>query len=170
MPPLRTVLDDLPFCLARAAIAFRRLNEQTLGAVGVPGQAPGLATVMHALDELGECTVSALVERTRLPNGTLTGLLDTLEQDGCVRRRRNPDDGRSWILQLTRRGQQLCAKLHERHAMVMRFFADGLSPAEAVQLARLLNKLTAHMRSYASEPAHAGRPRSRAKAAGLALG
>ncbi len=159
MTPPRTVLDDLPFCLAQASLVFRRFSDLTLRATGVDGQAPGLATVLHTLDEFGESPVSLLVDQSRLPNGTVTGLLDTLEDDGLIRRTRNPEDGRSWIVALTPKGNRACGKLRRRHGRVMAVFGDALSKAEARRLATLLRKLSSHLQAYTGS--HEVRSRSR---------
>ena len=158
----RSLLEDLPFRLAAATLGFRRFNDRTLRAVGLGPQAPGLATVLHATEELGEGTVRALVEATHLPNGTLTGLLDTLERGGLVRRVPNPADGRSRLVALTPHGRQLCAKLRRRHQMVMELFREALPGAEAAELARLLDQLTARMRRFAAEPVRPTRRTARA--------
>lgn len=92
-------------------LGFRRFNDRTLRAVGLKPQPPGMASVLHALEEQDDCTVNSVVQRTHLANGTLTGLLDALERDGCLQRAANPDDGRSWRIQLTPAGRRLCAKL-----------------------------------------------------------
>jgi DNA-binding MarR family transcriptional regulator len=155
----RSVLDDLPFCFARATLSFRRISDETLRAVGLDSLAPGLASVLHGLDESGDCTINALIEKTHLPNGTLTGLLDTLEQEGYVRRTRNPDDGRSWIIQLTGRGRMICEKLQVRHRAVMAMFGKVLTQAESAEVVRLLEKLTSHMRSYTIETEEVTTPR-----------
>ena len=140
-----SVLDDLPFQLAAATLAFRRFSDQTLRDLELDPMTPGSATVLHVLDETDSCTVQLLVERTRIANGTLTGLLDTLEDDGLLRRIRNPDDGRSWIIRLSAKGRRLCAKLHDRHKKVMDSYRTALSEREAAELKRLLKKLTSHM-------------------------
>lgn len=147
-PAPRTVLDDLPFCLARAALNFRRLNDQTLRASGLKSLAPGAASVLHALAELDGGTVSRLVERTHLPNGTLTGLLDVLERDGQIERRANPEDGRSWKLGLTKQGRRLAGELEKRHRRVMELFGEVLTADEQDELARLLEKLGTRIRTY----------------------
>jgi DNA-binding MarR family transcriptional regulator len=147
-----TILDDLPFHLARAALNFRRFNDRTLSAIGLESQAPGIASVLHALHELDDCTVNSLVERTHLPNGTLTGLLDTLEGDRCIQRVPNPDDGRSWHIRLTAKGRQICAKLHQRHLLVMGLFRDVLTERETAELKRLLAQVTTCMRAYTASP------------------
>lgn len=166
MPAPRSLLEDLPFHLARATLGFRRFNDQTLRAVGLEAQAPGLATVLHALSELGESPVRLLVEKTHLPNGTLTGLLDSLERDGLIQRTRNPSDGRSWLVGLTKRGRSHCKKLQERHRIVMEAFREALSEAEAAELTGLLDRLTTRMREYGLEPqasARARHPRGRTR-------
>ena len=149
-----TILEDLPFYLARAALNFRRFNDRTLRAIGLESQAPGIASVLHALDEQDHCTVKSLVGRTRLPNGTLTGLLDTLERDRCIRRVPNPDDGRSWRIRLSAKGRRVCAKLHQRHRLVMEVLREALSDEEAAELKRLLARVTARMCAYTSADSH----------------
>lgn len=164
-PVSGTVLEDLPFCLARAALGFRRFNDQTLRAVGLEALAPGLASVLHALEERNACTVNRLLEMTHLPNGTLTGLLDELEQNGYVERISNPDDGRSWLVQLTTSGHRLCAKLQKRHQLVMDAFRATLSEAEMSQLTRLLEKATTSMRTYVARDDESKKSITRAKSA-----
>jgi DNA-binding MarR family transcriptional regulator len=142
------VLEDLPFCLARATLAFRRFNDLTLRAIGLASLAPGAASILHALHEERSCTVNRLVEKTHLPNGTLTGLLDELEEDGYLTRLSNPEDGRSWLVELTTQGLRLCKKLQRRHGLVMEVFRETLTDAEQAELVRLLGKVTQCMRAY----------------------
>lgn len=143
-----SVLEDLPFCLARATLGFRRFNDFTLRAIGLASLAPGAASILHALQEERSCTVNRLVEKTHLPNGTLTGLLDELEEDGYLARFSNPEDGRSWLVGLTTQGLRLCKKLQRRHALVMEVFGETLTDAEQAELVRLLGKVTRCMRAY----------------------
>ena len=165
VPHSGTVLEALPFCLARATLNFRRFNDQTLRAVGLESLAPGLASVLHALEEQDACNVNRLVEMTHLPNGTLTGLLDELEQNGHVERVANPQDGRSWLIQLTATGHRLCAKLQKRHQLVMAAFRETLSEAEMRELTRLLEKATAGMRTYVAGDDRPKKTLTRAKSA-----
>jgi DNA-binding MarR family transcriptional regulator len=161
-PTTSSVLDDLPFCLARATLGFRRFNDQTLRATDLPSLPPGAASVLHVLqEEQQRCTVNRLVERTHLPNGTLTGLLDELAGEGYLARFDNPEDGRSWLVGLTAQGQRLCTKLQKRHGLVMEFFGEALTDAEQAELVRLLGQITHCMRAYRPEerPVHAKRRR-----------
>ncbi len=144
-----TILEDMPFYLVRAGLSFRRFNEQTLRVVGLKSQAPGTASVVHALREQDDCAVSSLVHRTHLPNGTLTGLLDALEHEGCIQRKRDTDDRRSWRVRLTAKGHRLGEKLEKRHRLVMEVLSQALSTEEAAELKRLLGRVTDHMHAHA---------------------
>ena len=148
MPKSPSALEDLPFVMARMTVSFRRFNDQTLRSVGLAGMAPGLASVLHALEALAPCTTGQLVEVTQFPNGTLTGLLDTLEEQGLVTRQSNPKDGRSRVLSLTRKGRKVCEKLRERHALSLSFLQQALGARDAAQLARLLDKAAKALGSY----------------------
>lgn len=148
MPKPQSSLEDLPFVMARMTVSFRRFNDQTLRSVGLAGMAPGLASVLHALEALAPCTTGQLVEVTQFPNGTLTGLLDTLEEQGLVTRMSNPDDGRSRVLSLSRKGRKVCQKLQERHALSLSFLKQALGERNAAQLAKLLDKTARALGTY----------------------
>lgn len=147
-------MDDLPFSLVRAAIGFHRLNECVLRQMGLRAQPLGAGTVLHALFEQNDCTVKDLANRTQIPNGTLTGILDRLERDGLVRRAENADDGRSWRVRLTANGQGMRKKLMRRHEIILQFFDAIFSPLEAARLKRDLTRLTVAMRYYVSAGEH----------------
>lgn len=148
-------LEDLPFCLVRAAVAFRRMNDCALREVGMRPQPLGAGSVLHSLYEENSCNVNSLFKRTQLPNGTLTGVLDGLERDGLIRRVNNVDDGRSWLIQLTPEGENKMKTVMKRHKIIMDVFDSALTPAESASLKRALHRLTEAMNGYVS----ARRPR-----------
>ena len=147
-PTTSSLLSDLPFCFVRASLSYRKFNDLSLKAVGLESLAPGLASVLHALDELGPCTVNRLVEATQLPNSTLTGLLDTLEQQDAIQRTRNPDDGRSRLVQLTASGKNQCELLKKRHVEVMEHIGVEFSPNELKVFSQLLERFNQHMQTF----------------------
>lgn len=152
-----SILEDLPFHLARAALVFRKFNDETLHTIGLHSQAPGMASVLHALHAYNDCTVSDLVSKTHLANGTLTGILDRLERERFIQRVQNADDGRSWRIRLTPKGHTLCSDLRRRHRMVMRIFGEVLSGKETSELKRMLELVTDRMRAYHAETKSARR-------------
>lgn len=152
MKPPHSVLEDLPFCLARATLAFRRFDDLTLRAMGIQSMPPGMASILHALKEKDGCPVNDLVRMTNIPNSTMTGLLNSLERKGHIIRTRSPIDGRSRIIRLKSSGLELCEKLSERHRYVMSLFGEALTQEESLELKRILGKLTHQMRNHTTEP------------------
>jgi DNA-binding MarR family transcriptional regulator len=48
-----------------------------------------------------------LGDKTLITKGTMTGVIERLEQKGLVERQRSPDDKRSWFIRLTPQGEQV---------------------------------------------------------------
>jgi len=144
----RSGLDDLPFYLVRASVGFRRINEFTLREAGMKSQPIGAGSILHALFEEDCRTVKSLIQRTELPNGTITGLLDGLEEEGFIRRKENATDGRSWLIELAPRGYVMKKSMMRRHQIVMKLFDAVLSPQEVSLLKRALRRLTKSMNDY----------------------
>jgi DNA-binding MarR family transcriptional regulator len=144
----RNGLDDLPFYLARTAVAFRRVNDCALREAGLKSQPLGAGSVLHVLFEQKCCTVKSLAEQTDIPNGTLTGVLNGLEQEGFIRRVENAEDGRSWLIQLAPKGEAIRKKMKRRHEIIVRLFEKTLSPKETVVAKSALHRLTKAMNDY----------------------
>ncbi|MFC0028967.1 MarR family winged helix-turn-helix transcriptional regulator [Micromonospora chaiyaphumensis] len=62
--------------------------------------------VLLVLLRAGDSTHREMAERCFVRPATLTGIVDTLERDGFVARRRDPDDRRSVQLSLTDKGRE----------------------------------------------------------------
>lgn len=69
-------------------------------------------------------------------------LADWMETRGLVERRHQPDDGRSWGLYLTRRGESRLRDLKRRVRTNDAAFAARLTSGERIRLKQLLEKLT----------------------------
>jgi DNA-binding MarR family transcriptional regulator len=68
-----------------------------------------------------------LADRANVTRATMTGLIDTLERDGFVKREHAPDDRRMMLVQLTAKG---------------RSFLDGILPEYFRRVAALMGRLT----------------------------
>jgi DNA-binding MarR family transcriptional regulator len=83
----------------------------------------------------------AIGEQLRIDRTTMVALIDDLEQAGYVKRERNPDDRRAYVITLTARGKKAQARAEEAiDAHALEFFGQ-LSDAEQQQLRRLLEGL-----------------------------
>ncbi|MFE0802052.1 MarR family winged helix-turn-helix transcriptional regulator [Streptomyces sp. NPDC058812] len=109
--------------------------------------------VMLVLWEHGELPVKKLGEHLRLDSGTLSPLLKRLETAGLVHRERSARDERSVEVRLTGEG----VALRERAVEVPRRIAaaTGLDLAEVQDLRARLDRLTAAIDAYGTEPASA---------------
>ncbi|MBQ1097109.1 MarR family transcriptional regulator [Streptomyces sp. b94] len=109
--------------------------------------------VMLVLWEHGELPVKRLGEHLRLDSGTLSPLLKRLEAAGLVHRERSARDERSVEVRLTGEG----VALRERAVEVPRRIAaaTGLDLAEVQDLRARLDRLTAAVDAYGTEPASA---------------
>lgn len=92
--------------------------------------------------------------RLLVTRGTVTGLLDSLEKRGLIRRTPHPDDRRMLLIQLTRAARPLLEEVWAVHFPAETALMAGLSAREQEQLIRLLGKLQDHLlRAPATAPA-----------------
>jgi len=92
-----------------------------------------------------------LGERTLITKGTLTGVIERLEQKGMVLRERSSDDKRSFHVRLTKAGESVFREVFPKViAHGKQLFAD-YSDAEFDEMDGALNKLRERIH-------HAGRP------------
>jgi DNA-binding MarR family transcriptional regulator len=133
------VLDDLlGYSLRRAQVAmFMAFHDATRGmhitpprftALVIIGANPGLSQTLLG-NVLGIARSGAMI------------VTDWFEERGLVERRHRPEDGRSWGLYLTARGERTVERMKRRVLQFDRKRA-GLSDRERRDLQRLLAKLT----------------------------
>ena len=82
-----------------------------------------------------------LSEKTQIDRSTIGGLIDRLQKAGLVERHPNPNDRRSFLVQLTPRGRALEKDLTTLALRVRKRFTSRLSEREYDQLSELLEKL-----------------------------
>lgn len=73
--------------------------------------------------------------------GAMTRMLDRLERRGLVRRVPNPDDRRTFHLELTDEGRAVEPELRVAGMKVLNRFLDGFSAKEAQQFERFLLRM-----------------------------
>ncbi len=91
---------------------------------------------LRELRAIGSCTSGELADRVGISRGTATGILDRLESEHLVQRRRGPTDRRRVYISLTRAGRRMASDLQ--------------APFEE-PLARLLDELPEGSRSQTAE-------------------
>src|SRR5262245_45165196 len=93
---------------------------------------------MAVIDEHGPVSQQQLAELLGVHRTMMVGVIDALERDGLVARTRNPDDRRSYALELTGAGSEALARTTPEILETEREFMGRLSAARRARLGELL--------------------------------
>ena len=93
-----------------------------------------------------------LSERLLVTGGNVTWLVNSLEAERLVERRRVPDDGRAWVVGLTPEGRRAFHAMAQAHARWIAGLFGGLSSRERRHLHSLLGSLKSRLRDEAHAP------------------
>jgi DNA-binding MarR family transcriptional regulator len=89
----------------------------------------------------GPRTPAELAEAAGVTRATMTGLVDTLERDGYVKREPDPDDRRMMSVRLTPQGEKFLRDFLPGHFKSIAALMSPLNEAERKTLVRLLGKV-----------------------------
>jgi DNA-binding MarR family transcriptional regulator len=104
----------------------------------------GRFTVLMLLNRCGAeqaSTPAALADESGVTRATMTGLLDTLEKDGVVRREADLRDRRNVHVRLTPSGRALLEKMLPEYFECVARIMEPLSATERKQFVTLLQKI-----------------------------
>ena len=119
----------------RAIAAFLRRD--------VERRAMGLTefAVLEALYREGPLALGEVGERIVLTSGTITYVIDKLEDQGMLRRRACEEDRRRTLAELTEFGRARIARLFPERAALLKRLMSALSVEEKQEVAALLKRL-----------------------------
>jgi DNA-binding MarR family transcriptional regulator len=123
------------FLLKRLGMAAK---EQSMDAYEEAGLHPYHHAILALLDEGSRETQSAIAEALGYDKGQLVGLLDELEGDGLVERRRDTVDRRRQTVTITPAGRKTLERLRSLSAEIEDEFLAPLSASERKELHGLL--------------------------------
>lgn len=106
-------------------------------------RAPEFA-ILHQLYDAGPISQQALGRALRIHASNLVALIDELESDGSLIRRRDPDDRRRYLLELTDSGIRRLADADRATRSAEADMLSPLTPAERERLCRYLARLAGH--------------------------
>jgi DNA-binding MarR family transcriptional regulator len=139
--PPKELLESSSHLLKRLGWA---LKERSLGAFEDTGLTPAHYAVLALLDEGPPEAQGAIADALGYDRSHLVGLLDELEEQGLVVRKRDPVDRRRHVVTITTVGKKTLARLR---TIVRRLEADFLAPLdteERATLHELLVRLARH--------------------------
>jgi MarR family 2-MHQ and catechol resistance regulon transcriptional repressor len=136
--------------LRRAANTLSSLESASLREAGLTESQFG---VLEALLHLGPQRQTDLANKLLCSAGNLTTVVDNLERDGLVERRRDGADRRVVTVHLSADGRKLIGELFPRHAAAIVNWFAVLEPDEQHRLSDVLRRLG---RQDTNTPAAAG--------------
>ena len=128
--------------LVRALIECAQSFERCSGAhIRELGLTPAQFDIIATLGNTEGMSCKELGEKTLITKGTMTGVLNRLEDKGLLSRDQSPEDGRSWITRLTRKGQTLFEDIFPRHLAHLDPLFASFSDAELNSMQLHLSRL-----------------------------
>lgn len=97
--------------------------------------------ILITLDEGSHETQGSIADALGYDRGQLVGLLDELEERGLVERRRDPNDRRRHLVQMTPEGKKALRRLRTLARQLENEFLEPLSDADRAKLHELLLQL-----------------------------
>lgn len=131
------LVTDVFTTLDRVARNLREIKRQTVNQVELT---PAQYHTLRLLWERDSQPFKDLAAANGCTRPTMTGIVDTLEKNGLVTRQPNPDDRRSLLVTLSKKGKDLEGSVPD----LDRIYATccvGLTSEEFQQLGLLLEKL-----------------------------
>lgn len=141
-------LDSIVEAILYLYTESRRITKDLAARHGVTG--PQLA-VVKMLEPVGKLSLSELSWKIRARNSTVTGIIDRMEREGLVERRRSEDDRRVIHITLTRKGQRLATEIPVEPVQIFRQILSELSARDAAELSRILIRLARRVRELVEE-------------------
>lgn len=126
--------------LAGAYQAFSLYDAEGLRTSG-SSLTPSQARVIFTLGDTDGMTCKDIGDITLITKGTLTGVVDRLEEKGLVERWSVEGDGRKTIVALTKRGKRVYQKEFPRHIEFLKEKFDNLNASDRKQAVQLLQKI-----------------------------
>ncbi|MBV9413595.1 MAG: MarR family transcriptional regulator [Solirubrobacterales bacterium] len=139
---MRPTRPPLGLSLARAARVVSRAFDEALGEAG--GSLPTWLVLLNL--KIGRAANQRrLAEAVGVTEATLTHHLNAMETAGLVTRRRDPDNRRIHVVELTDAGEAAFQRLREAATAFDRRLRRGVSADEAAALEGVLSRLAANV-------------------------
>lgn len=137
-PPAQVMALRLWIALARCYGTVHRAVAHKVDEYDLTTAQFGVLEVLH---HLGPVTLGDLADKLLVTGGNVTYVMDRLQKEGLVTRRRCSQDRRVVWAQLTDEGKSLIEEVFPGHALYIEELVSELEPDERTELRRLLKKL-----------------------------
>ncbi len=121
--------------------AFNSIEERLRQQVESHGISFSEFAVLEVLLHKGPLPIGDIGDRVLLTSGSMTYVVDKLEERDLIQRRPCAEDRRIIYAELTEQGRVLIEEVFSEHSALIRRLTDELSPAEKETLIDLLKRL-----------------------------
>jgi DNA-binding MarR family transcriptional regulator len=134
--PAKQQLDRIVETIIYLTTEARRLARERSARHGITATQLSVIKMLH---EIGDLSLSRLSAHIHAHNSTVTGIIDRMERDGLVRRARDPDDRRVFLIKLTERGRRLAREIDVAPWEALRGAILRLDPRDRARLLEILS-------------------------------
>ncbi|MEH7098225.1 MarR family winged helix-turn-helix transcriptional regulator [Neobacillus vireti] len=121
--------------------AYKAINEHVNKAIQTKGLNPTEFAVLELLYHKGDQPMQQIGGKILLASGSITYVVDKLEQKGLLRRIACPNDRRVTYAQITEQGKTFIEEIFPEHAKQIDTLMSSLSDTEKTLAIDLLKKL-----------------------------
>jgi MarR family transcriptional regulator, 2-MHQ and catechol-resistance regulon repressor len=121
--------------------AYRAVNDQVNKSIQSFGVNPTEFAVLELLYHKGDQPLQQIGGKILLASGSITYVVDKLEQKGLIVRKACEKDRRVTYASITEKGKQFIEKVFPEHEQTIHEIVSGLTVEEKEQLIELLKKL-----------------------------
>ncbi len=145
----RPELDVAPMGLIgrtkRLALCLSREMEKTWAQFGLNAAGFDVLATLRRSGSPFSLSLGELIASTMVTSGTMTNRIDQLVKAGFVERIQNPEDGRGFLIALTKPGYLVIDQAVTAHVATQARLVSGLSEVQREQLDALLKLLLASL-------------------------
>lgn len=132
----------LGWAIVQVARAHRHRAQLMLQEMGLH---TGQEFLLVTLDAMEEVRITTLSEKLGVQVPTASKMVGRLENEGFVERTSDPTDTRATLIRLSDTGKALIPRIQQVWQALEDTCMEGLSPAEALLLTRLLRQITLNL-------------------------
>ncbi|WP_099466806.1 MarR family winged helix-turn-helix transcriptional regulator [Konateibacter massiliensis] len=121
----------LVIALSRSHNALFTLIEKNVRGFGLTVSEFG---VLEALLHKGDMPVQKLCEKVLVTSGSMTYIINRLEEKEYVKRYRCPKDARVWFVKLTEKGQEFISDIYPKHEQFLKEILNDVTTEDKEEL------------------------------------
>lgn len=144
------LLDSYAYLISHVTFSIKSRVNKEIRAAGYSVTAEHLGFLTFIMEQEG-LSQSEIADRSTKDKTNVTRILDVMERNGLVERRKDSTDRRVFKIFTTREGRQLQKKLVPIAENLVNKIREGISDRELERMIEVLRKINENLDTYESE-------------------